>query len=229
LPTLGERGGIGPLDVQPLLPLVVEKGIDLAWKRGQLAPGEVERAVACGPEKGPVVRHDQAGLAILAQEVLEEDLRAQVEEIRRLVEQEQCRLVQEEGGELGPRLPSAREGLDRPRERLPLDLEAAGDFAAFPLRLSAVTDEKCERGLAGEEGIVLSKVAEPKPRMTDDLAGIELLFAKNHAQQRALPGAVAADEAGLPVVGDRGRCIVEQHLVAIALRGVLDVEQDGHG
>ena len=64
--------------------------------------------------------------------------------------------------------------------------------------------------------------------MADDLAGVEFLLAEDDPQQRALAGAVAADEPDLAVVGDRGRGPVEQHLVAVPLAGVLDVEQNGH-
>ena len=114
LPPLGEHGGVGPLDMGRLLPLVVEEGVDLARDTPsacRAARSSVWSQVAA--EEGPVVRDDQAGLAVVAQEVLEQDLGAQVEEVRRLVEQEQVRLVEEQGGELDAGLPAARE-LPRP-------------------------------------------------------------------------------------------------------------------
>ena len=47
-------------------------------------------------------------------------------------------------------------------------------------------------------------------------------------EQRAFAGAVAADEPDLDVVGQRGLGAVEQHLVAVALAGVLDLQQHSH-
>ena len=54
----------------------------------------------------------QASL-IVAQKVLQQNLRAQVEEVRRLVEQQQVRLVQQQGRQLDARLPAAGELGDR--------------------------------------------------------------------------------------------------------------------
>ena len=64
--------------------------------------------------------------------------------------------------------------------------------------------------------------------MPDDFAPFELLFAQQDAEQRALAGAVAADEADLHVFGQRHFGIVEQDLAAEALVGVLQLHQHGH-
>jgi hypothetical protein len=62
----------------------------LPGKTVSLPPERSSVLVAGGAEKRPVVRHDQtAALAIAAQEMLEQDLRPQVEEVRRLVEEEE--------------------------------------------------------------------------------------------------------------------------------------------
>ena len=58
------------------------------------------------------IRH---AASIVSQEVLQQDLRAQVEEVRRLVEQQQVRLVQQQGRQLDARLPAAGELGDRAR------------------------------------------------------------------------------------------------------------------
>ena len=92
-----------------LLGLEAEEGVDLPWKDGELAVGEVERLVAGGGEEGPVVGDDKAGFLVAAEEVLEEDLRPQVEEVRRLVQEQQRRLVEEQRRELDARLPAAGE------------------------------------------------------------------------------------------------------------------------
>ena len=47
-------------------------------------------------------------------------------------------------------------------------------------------------------------------------------------QQRALAGAVAADEAHLDVVAHGGLGVVEQHLIAVALVGVDELQQHSH-
>ena len=76
---------------------------------------------------------------------------------------------------------------------------------------------------------MLPQIAQPQLGMADDLAAVELFLAQQDAQQRALAGAVAADEADLHVVGERGRsAAVEQHLVAVAFVSILDLQQHGH-
>ena len=101
----------------PLPTLILEKGIDLARENRQLAAGEVEGAIAGGPEKGPVMRHDQAALAVVTEKVFEQDLRPQVEDVGRFVEQQQRGLVEEQGGELDAGLPASGELLDRAGEQ----------------------------------------------------------------------------------------------------------------
>ena len=109
MPPLGQHGGIGPLVAFPLLLLVFEKGVNLARIHREVAAGQVERVRAGRPEKRPIVRDDQARLFIVPQKVLEQNLRAQVKEVRRLVEQEQVGLVQQQRRQLHARLPPAGE------------------------------------------------------------------------------------------------------------------------
>ena len=224
-----EHSRVGPYEMLPLVSLVFEEGVNLPGENCQLAAGEVERAVAGGTEEGPVVRHDQAALAVVAEKVLEQDLRSQVEEVGRLVEQEQRGLMQEQGSEFDAGLPAAREFLDRAGEQRALEFEPAGHLAALPVGLAAVAHQEGEGGFAGLEGIVLPQIAKPQPGMPDDFAGVEFLLAEDHAEERAFSRAVASDEAHLAVVGDRGTGLVEEHLIAVALRGILDIEQHGHG
>ena len=138
----------------------------------------------------------------MPQEVLQQDLRAQVEEVGRLVEQQQVRLVEQQGGELHARLPAAGEPRDRPAQIVPLDLEFAGHLAAFPLGLAAITDQEFERSFARQKRIVLAEIAQAEAGMTEDFAAVELFFAQQNAQQRALARPVAADEADLHIVGN---------------------------
>ena len=140
----------------PLVPLVVEEGVDLPRKNRQLAAGEVERAIAGGAEESPVVRHDQAALAVVAEKVLEQDLRPQVEKVGRLVQEQQRGLVEEQGGEFDAGLPASGEFLDRAGEQRALEFELACHLATLPVGLAAVTHQEGEGRFAGLEGVVLS-------------------------------------------------------------------------
>ncbi len=160
--------------------------------------------------------------------MLQQNLRAQVEEVRRLVEQQQIRLVQQQGRQLHARLPAAGELGDRPVEIVPLQLELAGHFAALPVGLAAVAHQEFERRFAGQKGIVLAQIAQPQLGMADHLAAVEFFVAEQDAQQGRFAGAVAADEAHLDVVDDRRLGAVEQHLVAVALVSVFDLQQHSH-
>ena len=64
--------------------------------------------------------------------------------------------------------------------------------------------------------------------MADDFAAVEFLLAEQDAQQRALAGAVAADEADLDVVADGRVGIVEQDLIAVTFAGFGDLQQSSH-
>src|SRR5262249_38494810 len=83
-----------------LLLVKLQERVDLSRKRSQLAARKRQGVLAGGGEKSPVMRHDQGRGLVVLEEVLEEDLRAEVEEVRRLVEQEQVRLVEEERRQL---------------------------------------------------------------------------------------------------------------------------------
>jgi hypothetical protein len=175
------------------------------------------------------VRDDQAGLAELAQEVLEQDLRAKVEEVRRFIEYEQVGFVQQKRGELDARLPTAGKLRDRPFEEGALDLELAGHFAALPVGLAAVAHQEADDGLARQERIVLAQIAHPQLGMEDHFAGVEFLFAEQNAAEGGLAGAVAADEADLVVVGEDGFGALQQDLVAVTFVSVFDLNENGHG
>jgi hypothetical protein len=73
-----------------------------------------------------------------SKEVFQENLGPQVEEIRRLVEQEEVRLVQQQRRQLHACLPAPGELRDGSVQVGPLQFELPGDFPAFPVRLTAV-------------------------------------------------------------------------------------------
>src|SRR4051794_13422120 len=101
-------------------------------------------AAGCSQE-GPVVRHDQTGFLIVAKKVFEQNLRPQIEKVRRLVKEQQIWLMKQERRELDARLPTAGEFVQWPFEVGALDLELAGDFTALPVGLAAVTHQELER------------------------------------------------------------------------------------
>lgn len=131
-------------------------------------------------------------------------------------------------GEFDPRLPAAGEFADGAGELVALDFKLTGHLATLPVGLAGVAEEKIERGLAREEGVVLAEVAEPQPGMADHVAGVEIFVAEDDPQERAFPRAVAADKAGFPIIRDRGGGVVEKHLVAIPLRRIPDFEENRH-
>ncbi len=124
------------------------------------------------------MRDDEAAGVEVLQEMFEQHLRAQVEEVGRLVEDQHVRIVQQQGGELGPRLPAAGELADRAVEHGIGELKFPGHLAAAPIGLAAVADQELADRLAGEERIVLPQVAEPELAAADDFAGVELFVAQ---------------------------------------------------
>ncbi len=75
---------------------------------------------------------------------------------------------------------------------------------------------------------MLAEVAEPQRRVAEHLAGVQLLLAEEDAEQGALAGPVAADEADLDVVRDGGVGVVEEDLFAVVLGGLGNLDQRSH-
>ena len=103
--------------------------------------------------------------AELLEKPFQQDLRPQVEEIRRLVQEEQIGIVQEQRRELDPRLPAAGKLADPPREQRRLEFELPRDLAAPPIRLARIAHQELEHRLVRAEGIVLPQISQPQPRM----------------------------------------------------------------
>ena len=223
VPPLGENGFVRAFLVLAFLALEFQKGIDLAGKGRQFAPGEIERVVAGGAEKRPIVGDDQTRRPVTLQEVFQENLGAQVEEVRRLVEQQEIRLVQQQRRQLHARLPASGELGDGAVQVGPFQLKLPGDFSAFPVGLTAVAHQKLESGLPGKKRIVLPQIAQSQAGMADDFAAVEFFLAEQDPEQRAFAGAVAADEPHLDIVAQGGLGVVEQHLIAVALAGFGDL------
>src|SRR5207247_1074293 len=106
-----------------------------------------------------IVGDDQARGPMALQKVLQEYLRPQVEKVRRLVEQQEIRLVQQQGRQLDAGLPASGELGNGTVQVGPLQLELPGDFATFPVGLIAIAPQKRKRGLSRQERIVLPQIA----------------------------------------------------------------------
>ncbi len=158
------------------LALIFQERVDLAGKQRQFAARQIERVAARGRQERPVVRDDQAGLVVSLKKVLQQNLRAQVEKVRRLVQEQQIRLVQQQLGQLHASLPAAGEVGDRSGEPIALDFEFARHFAAFPLGLAAVALQEFPGRFTGKKRIVLPQITQLQLRMTNDFALIELFL-----------------------------------------------------
>src|SRR5207248_2349440 len=123
-----------------------------------------------------------------SEEMFEQDLGAQIKEVGRFVEKQQIWLVEQQGRQLQPRLPAAREFGNRAIQVGPLQFELPGYFAAFPLGLAAIPPQVVERGFLGKEWVMLAKIPEAKVRMMNDSPGIEFLLAEDDSQKRTFPG-----------------------------------------
>ena len=180
---------------------VGEERIDVAGVELQLAARELERVRAGSLEERAIVRHDEDAALEAAQKFFEQQLRAQVEEVRRFVEDQQVRIVQQQRGELHAGLPTAGERSHRLMQHHVGQLELPRDFAAAPVGLLAVAHEEVEHRLAVEKWIVLPKVAEAQLLAPHYFAGVEFLVPQQNPAERALTGAVAADEPDLLIIG----------------------------
>jgi hypothetical protein len=134
--------------------------------------------------------------SVIAEKVFEQNLRAQVEKVRRFVEQQQVRFVQQQRRELHARLPTAGKFRDRAFEiGVPFSSNSPATSPHFqsgwPLsrikNCSAIRPAETDRAAANSRGAAWGW------RMTSPF--VEFFFAEQHAQQRTFAGAVAADKA----------------------------------
>ena len=208
-----------------LLVLVGEVRLDVPRIEVQLAAPDLQRLLARTKEELAVVGDDDVPAAEVAQEVLEEDEGAQVEEVRGLVEDEEVGVAQEHGRQLDAGLVASRE-LSHPRLQVGrTELEASGDLAAAPLLLLRVPLEEGEGGLVQAEGVLLLEVAQPEGVGVDDAPAVGLLLAGDETGERRLPGAVRADHADLLAVVKRARRGLEEDLRAVVLGDALELDQ----
>src|SRR5580765_3470313 len=118
---------------------------------------------------------------MVLQEVLQQELGAQVEKVRRLVQHQEIRLMQQEGSQLRARLPAAGE-LGDGSQIGSLQLKLPGDLATFPVGLPTIAHQEFEGGLLRQEGIMLPQIADAQVGMTDDFAAVELFLIEQNAE-----------------------------------------------
>jgi hypothetical protein len=134
-----------------------------------------------------------------SQKVFEKDLGAKVQEVRRLIEQQQVWFVEQQSRELDTGLPAAREVLHGGLEHSTFDFEFPGHFAAFPVRLCAISHEEFQGRFAWEKRVVLPQVPDLEFRVTDDLAGIEFVIPEDAFEEGGFSGSVSTDETDFGV------------------------------
>ena len=88
---------------------IFQKGIDFSGKHRQLAASKFQRLRAGRIQEGAIVADDQRGLVEIPQKMLQQNLGPHIKKVRRFVQHQQIRVMQQQRGQLDSRLPSARE------------------------------------------------------------------------------------------------------------------------
>ena len=178
---------------------------------------------------------EYAGGRALGEQVFQQLDAVDVEVVGRFVEQQQLRLEGEGEGQCRPLAftprghgraqvfvdPEPVQVLDQPRLGTP-----ARALVVDLLEMTACDQALAQRAGIGERGLLLDERGA-QPVAAADLTGVQCQLARDHAQQRRLAGAVAADQADALAAAHRQRCAVEQRVQAISEFGVGEGEQ-GH-
>ena len=202
--------------------------IDLTRIHGQFSACQIERVATGRIQKCPVVGDDQAGFPVVTQEMLQQNLGAQVEEVRRFVEQQQVWFVQQQCGQFDASLPASRQLAEGTAEVRSFEFELARDLTALPVWLLTIPHQKFQSRLARQKRVVLPQISQFQSRMPDDLAAIELFLVQQNLEQGGFSGAVASDEADFHVFNERRFCPVQQGLIAETLVSVSNLQQHSH-
>ena len=251
----GARGGVHPFQLPPedvpdlvrlrvvivdaLLPLLQEVHV-VAAVDIDLAPVHLHHRVAHAVQEIAVVRDHEQGAAGVLEMLLQELDGVDVQVVRGLVHDVEIGL----GGQ-------------HLRERHPLDF-AAGEVLhrLFPVREGELRQEPLhpalvlpqmvlvqvlrpfggpvhdlpEDALLGIVGILLLQESDADVLEEQDLpAAVGLVLAGEDPQQGGLPGAVRRDERDLVALVDVEVDVLEQHLGAVRLGNVLDLQVTCHG
>ncbi len=252
------RLDLGPhraLQRQPLGPLPLERG-EAAGVERQLGVGEVQDEVHRAVEQFAVVTDHQRRRRVPLQPRLQPHRPFQVEEVGRLVQQQQVRLGEQRRGQRRAHAPAAGELGHRPGRSAWREPQAHQDLRRLGRRgvgadlgeaIVDVGHPLRRRGLQlGGEGralgvrrqhrlqqrdrrrrLLLVGRADPSRARQDDLPAAGGEFALDQAEQRGLAGAIAADEADLGAGGEGGGRPIEEAAPVGVENEVLDAEHDG--
>src|SRR5690606_25068867 len=177
-----------------------------------------------------IVADHQRHARELQQRILERTQRLHVEIVGRLVEQQHVAALQQRLGQVQTAALTAGERADQLLLVRALEVETADVGARLDLDTVDVEDVGTAGDLLEHRVVALQRraalvdIGQLHGGAEDDLAGVRLLLARDHLEQRRLAGAVGADDADDGAVGDDQREIVDQQPVAEALADVAELD-----
>src|SRR5688572_11175558 len=183
-------------------------------------------------EEPAVVRDHDGATGEVQQRLLERPQRLDVEVVGRLVEQQHVSAALQELGEVHPVALAARELPDVLLLLVAPEVEAP-DVAARGGLVIADLDDVLAAGDLLPDGL---RVVERVPRLVDagdlhrragaDRAGVRLLGARQHAEQRGLARAVRPDDPDDAALREAEREAIDQQAVAVGLAQALDLDHE---
>ena len=197
---LVEEGVLAGLGRQELL-LALEEGGVVAGPVEEAAPVELDDPGGQPAQEHPVVGDEDQRAPVAQEEVLQPADRLDVEVVGRLVEQEDVGLVDEGPGQQDAPLHPRGEGLEPGEGVEPhpgedrLDPVVGAGVRRGPRRSSSPAATSSATVPPAARGDLLGEPGDPQALLADDLPLVGLELAPDQLQQRALPLAVAAEEA----------------------------------
>jgi hypothetical protein len=191
-------------------------------------------------EEAAIVADQDQGAAVVAQKSFEPQCRLEVEMVRRLVEQQQVGLGEEDRRERNPHAPAARQICDGPAlhgvvetepgedargpalRRMSVDLDQPGLDLGNPQRVRSGLSFGQQAGtfsVGGKDRFervrlptrrLLREKPDPIPARQFDRSAIRLQCAADQVQQGRFAGAVAPDQTDLAALGDLCARLVDE-------------------
>ena len=219
------RDPLGPVGVGAE-PLVAEAlvGLEVALEPAHLRVALEREHVGRDPVEEPaIVGDDHRAAGEREQRLLERAERVDVEVVGRLVEQQQVPAATQQLRQMEPVALAARQLGDLLLLVGSLEVEAGDVGAAVDRPVAELDLVLAARDLLPDVLVGVERVARlvdvreldgvPDPQR----AGVGLLLAGDHPQQRGLAGAVRTDHADDPAAGQVEAQVVDQHAVAVGL------------
>ena len=217
--------------------LFLEEIIVVAVVVVERAGAQLEHAGAEGVEERAIVRDDHEAAGIAGEVFLEPQQRLEIEMVRRLVEQQERRLGDEQAREVRAHHPTAGESLRELVSVAFLEAEAGEDFLGA--RLERVVDVEVvlgrleffsarrymkDRFLARGRAF-LGQVAKGKAALHGDLAVVGRLLIEDDGEERGFPRAVGAHQSDAVAAVDLERDVFKKHPSGEGLR---DIGEEKH-